>query len=337
MNKKKFLGGSFLRNQDGLSVVEIMATVILGFVMILVLGHILVNSTRIYRIERAVMGLNNDGQFAIEFMNRDIRNTGFWGCAKNLSKIINHLNPAGLSYDRVFYGYTSAISGEKKISLMKKVLPNTDTLILRGAYNVGAGSRVQSPYGPLSTSPVRIAPGNRLTQGILLLVSDCEQGDLFQLSNDDANASGLLYHDTTGSYPGNLVGTLSKVYIGSAFVYRPYTHIYTIQLNNDGQPALVRSTMAGDEELVVGAKNLQVLYGEDTNGDGSADRYVAANEVNHMEKVMSLRINLLMESVEDKLLWMPKSYTFNHKIILPTDRKVRRVYTSTVLLRNRLS
>ncbi|MHA7841090.1 MAG: PilW family protein [Gammaproteobacteria bacterium] len=328
---------SSLHQQQGLSLVEMMVALTLSLIVMLGVGHILASSTKTYRIEHAVMRLNHDGQFAIEFMMRDIRNAGFWGCAKTLSKITNHLNPTGSGYNKTFYGYESTVSGENDGSLIGQVLPNTDTLTIRGAYNVTTGAVVQLPYGPLTTSPIRIAPGNGLVQGDLLLVSDCQQGDLFQLTNNDANASGLLFHDTVGASPGNVVGTLSKVYTGSAFVYRPYTHIYSIQLNSDGKAALIRSTLAGDEELVVGAKNLQVLYGEDSNGDGSANRYVTSNQVNNMQNVISLRINLLMESLEDNLLSAPQSYTFNNHHIMPTDKKVRRVYTSTILLRNRLN
>ena len=62
---------------------------------------------------------------------------------------------------------------------------------------------------------MRIAAGSGLQLGEILLVSDCVQGDIFQLSNADASASGQLFHDTGSGAPGNVVGTLSKVYDGT--------------------------------------------------------------------------------------------------------------------------
>ncbi len=117
----------------------------------------------------------------------------------------------------------------------------------------------------------------------------------------------------------------------------PYTHIYNIQTGSDGTPALFQITPLGTNELVNNVQSMIILYGIDTDADGSANRYVRANNVTNMATVVSVRVSLLMQSLEDKLTTKPQPYIFNGATVTPTDYRVRRVYTATVSLRNRSS
>jgi len=75
----------------------------------------------------------------------------------------------------------------------------------------------------------------------------------------------------------------------------------------------------------------------------TVDTYVPANLVTDFEKVISVRISLLMQSVEDGTVPAPQSYTFDGVVYdggvgngaLPADTKVRRVFVNTISLRNR--
>jgi type IV pilus assembly protein PilW len=86
--------------------------------------------------------------------------------------------------------------------------------------------------------------------------------------------------------------------------------------------------------LATGIENMQVLYGEDTNGDGIANRYVTAANLVSWNNVVSLRVSLLVNSVMPGLP-QPASVclgclTFNP----PADRRLRAEFTTTVGLRN---
>jgi type IV pilus assembly protein PilW len=91
-------------------------------------------------------------------------------------------------------------------------------------------------------------------------------------------------------------------------------------------------------DLIEGIENMQILYGEDMlvlgNYDGWANYYVLANNVVNWEKVVSIRISLLAVTLDDNLTPQPMPFTFNG--ITTNDRKIRRVFTSTIALRNRL-
>ncbi|MDP2904120.1 MAG: PilW family protein [Methylovulum sp.] len=95
------------------------------------------------------------------------------------------------------------------------------------------------------------------------------------------------------------------------------------------------------QELIEGIENMQILYGVDTplpTYDGSANYYVPINNVNVLgtDRIVSVRISLLAATPDDNVASQPLTYLYNGVPITPVDRRVRRVFTSTISLRNRL-
>ncbi len=99
-------------------------------------------------------------------------------------------------------------------------------------------------------------------------------------------------------------------------------------------------TSNSTNDLIEGIENMQILYGEDTPilsiYDGWANYYVPANNVVNWEKVVSVRVSLLVKSIDDNLAVQPLAYTYNGTTSTPTDRRLRRIFTTTIALRNRL-
>jgi type IV pilus assembly protein PilW len=92
-------------------------------------------------------------------------------------------------------------------------------------------------------------------------------------------------------------------------------------------------------ELVPNVENMQVLFGEDITvpSDFAADRYVTKASVTNMNNVVSVRIALLL-TTNDFIATAVDSntYTLLDATYDPVDdRRVRRVYTTTIALRNR--
>ncbi|MDZ4730044.1 MAG: PilW family protein [Xanthomonadales bacterium] len=82
-------------------------------------------------------------------------------------------------------------------------------------------------------------------------------------------------------------------------------------------------TIDGDEvELVEGISDLQVLYGEDTDGDDIPNYYVDAGSVSNMERVVSVRFTVTAQTMIEQ-----QSTGGN---------PVTRDFASTVVLRNRI-
>jgi hypothetical protein len=96
------------------------------------------------------------------------------------------------------------------------------------------------------------------------------------------------------------------------------------------------------EELVDGVEALRILYGEDvsTPPDFVADWFVRADEIHaeDMSGVVSVTIELLMRSLESRVTLSaegPATYFDGARQSAPADRRLRRSYRSTVMLRNR--
>ena len=176
------------------------------------------------------------------------------------------------------------------------------------------------------------------------MVSDCSNGDIFQITNADPSGTGVLAHQTGSGDPGNDNVTnpvcpgsnahcLSKVYGGDAKIILTREVTYDIRTGSEGQPALFRN----DEEFLDGIENLQILYGEDTDGTLIANYFVPATEVVDMDRVVSIRIAVVTRSNDDFLTGgVAQNYNLLGATVTAPDQRLRQVYTSTIAVRNRL-
>jgi type IV pilus assembly protein PilW len=86
-----------------------------------------------------------------------------------------------------------------------------------------------------------------------------------------------------------------------------------------------------------GIEDLQVLYGEDTDGSGVANYYVPADQVVDMQNVISVRFAIVARSYDDNLTGGPaQNFVVLGANAVAPDNRLRQVYTSTVTVRNRL-
>ena len=113
-------------------------------------------------------------------------------------------------------------------------------------------------------------------------------------------------------------------------------------VNGASMPVLNRYDGGQVFELVEGVEDMQISYGEDTDGDRTADAYRDASAVFDWSAVVSARIHLLLRTNDNNLSDAPMDYVFNGATVaggsLPaSDRYLRREFTATVTVRNRAS
>lgn len=112
--------------------------------------------------------------------------------------------------------------------------------------------------------------------------------------------------------------------------------------NESGIPNLFCLGSGGNtpQALLEGVENMQILYGVDMDSDKSADKYVSANLVSGSDwlNVVSVRISLLLRTLDNNVSSQHQAYSFNDTTITPTgsDYYLRRTFSSTITLRNRL-
>ncbi len=326
--------------QNGISLIEIMLALLIGLFLLGGLIQMFISSKQTYKVQDAMSRVQENGRFAMDFLIRDIRGAGSWGCFSNTIKVIPLLNKG----TAVFDNYAAGIEGEENISVNKDVLPNTDTLTLRNTTILldATGADVVVKEEPSSASAdLKVSANSGIDQGDLIFVGDCSVGNLFQVTNVSTSKDGDSIAHNTGNTekPGNASKEFSKVYGKDARLYKARFVSYQIRTGEGGQPALFKTENGGAaQELIEGVENMQILYGEDTDGNGTPNRYVSVDKVGNMAFVVSLKISLLVRSLENNLTGTPISYTFDGQTITPpsNDMRIRRVFSSVVSVRNRL-
>lgn len=176
-------------------------------------------------------------------------------------------------------------------------------------------------------------------------VSACGQGGGcpfdFRLSNASLNAKPI-------------VGGAARL---NAQVHRAeYVALFVMNRPNTTTPALYMrrferdsTSLGAPEELVEGVENMQVRYGYDTDGDGTADEYRTAADViagaaddaaidANWRRVVSVRVAMLLRSPQRAAVpGGSRTYSLlGTDVTAADDGLMRQVYETTIALRNRL-
>ena len=336
--------------QRGLTLVELMVSLTLGLLITLAIGYLYTNSRQSYRLNDNVARMQENGRHAMEVISRDVRMAGYWGCAgRTISTPVNTLNNA----TDYAYKFGTPVEGHEATGTstwvpapdasIPGVVSGTDILTVRGTYG-HAVTVLQHPGGnPPGSADLKVSVGSGLAKDDIVLVSDCSNAAIFQITHINTSASmENVVHNTGTGTPGNATKALGKEYAGGE-IRRIATFTYYIRLNGYDRPTLYRLSRGTAEDLVENVENMQVTYGVDTNRDGAVDEYRTANDVTDWNSVRAVRVRLLLVSPDDNLTHAPQTYrwldTDGDGIpdpVTASDRRLRMVFTSTVGLRNYL-
>lgn len=239
------------------------------------------------------------------------------------------------------------------------IVAGTDAVILRGTtscdggelYFVGLGNTFR--YAGTANLKIVDADACGIDKYSPVMVTDCATVDMFCVQNQPVSGGGGAFDTLThagacntsnrldGNYgPGSEVLTLRSSAIYIAYNNRGGTSLYWTALVPE--PDASGDVTNVTEELVEGVVDMQLEYGEDSefglvgNSEaGVANFYDISSDVS-MNEVVSVRLHLLVESIEDNVTQTPQTYTFYGTTTTPADNKLRRVFVSTIALRNRL-
>ena len=322
-----------------MTLVEVMIALVIGLFLAGGIMQVFSSARLTYRVHEATARMQETGRMALEVLSRDIRMADFWGCASDITNVVNNLNPAGAGYIDFAVGGIDGTEGGPGVP---------DSLILRGGRDSGLG--VEPPYGPQPSANIKLQADNGLEQGDIIFISDCSAADIFQISNSNPGGTGTLVHNTgsvtaPGNYnatnpgcPGTNAHCLSKVYGADATVFSTEEIIYSVAMGSEGEPALFRN----GQEYLDGVEDFQVLYGQDLEppgaaGSGVANYYVPADQVADMSSVISIRFAVVVRSYVANLTGgVAQNYSVLGANAVAPDTRLRQVYTSTVTVRNRL-
>jgi type IV pilus assembly protein PilW len=284
--------------------IELMISIPLGLLVVAAVLQVFTASIQGVHLQNGFSRVQENGRIATELLTRDIRGADYWGCAGDIGSITNHLDTTDSAYNasilptagRGVDGANNVVSQTISGITVKDA---TDTLTLRGAGSL-SGVRVESPYMPPNSATIHINKDTPIAEGDILLISDCKEGDLFSNTHKNTDSSGEINHTKGNSlgaeFINNVTKDLSHTYEGDAQILMPFTKVYFIGVNDSGTHSLYRSDNGTANELVRGVSDLQLMYGEDTSGNGSANLFTATPA--NMDNVISIRASITTVSGE---------------------------------------
>ncbi len=343
----------------GFTLVELMVAMVLGAFFLNGVLQIFFSAKQAYRTQENLARLQENGRLALDFISQDVRMAGYWGCS--------HAAPStdGFNNLNFFYKFGTALEGFEALSETAwtpeldssfdqtgndKVLGGSDVLTVRRANALGF---LVAKHGD-AANPLELqlnVTEDNLTEadiktGSVAIAANCTQAEAFQVTSISPGSPITIEHKAiaaTIATPGNKTGNLLITY-ENAKVHAVNTVSYYVASRNNEKLLYRRvnsETEADKLGLVDGVEQMQILYGVDTDaegnpGKGSPNYYVKADDVdknNNWDNVVSVRVSLLVATL-DNVANRPVSYTFNGETI--EDQKIRRVFTSTIAIRNRL-
>lgn len=363
------MSGVNSRNQQGLTLVEIMVAMTLGVFITAGILQLFISSRQTYRSQEALSRLQENGRFAIDFMARDIRMAGFRGCASGSSNDnamnidLNVATPSNYLYlFRTFiqgFEATSETEWTPAIGAVNNPVAKSDVLTVRRANDRGfavvsvdnatksmvldstvsaSDATMTSTNASLTASTANLTAVDFVNgKCALAIIANCTTADVFQIST--VAGATLNYVASVCPSPDNKATGLAGGYIAGAQVYPINTISYYVRNNTAGQPSLYRRVGTNNsEELVEGVERMEILYGVDTEPNGTANYFVTADTIDtdvNWGKVVSVRLRLLLATTEDNLAAQTAvPFEFNG-FDTTADRKLRRIFSDTIALRNR--
>ncbi len=325
----------------GFSIVEFMIAITLGTLLVATAGSVYVSNKKTFRVQEALSRLQENARFAVYHLNKQIRMAGHQGCANKDSVQVTNLvsNPSNLlNFDNPILGYdgsATTFTPTLPTHLSGKPALDSDLLEIRLASVINVQLRRDMNR---TNQRIRVYDRFNIQDGDVLFISDCRIGDIFAAGT--TSNSRIITHTTAN----NISNHLSFAYTaGSQVMQFQYYSFYVkdtgrTNASNESIYGLYELDADGNEtELVEGVEKMRILYGVDNNGDYTADEYQSAtaiNTANNWDNVISARINLLF-STNENVIPKAQPYEFDGTTYTPSDRRLRREWTTFINLRNR--
>lgn len=328
------------RLQSGLTLVELLIAMTLGLLLIGGALKVLQSTQQSYRLQENMSRLQENGRFAIEMLARDLRMAGFSHCgAMESIDIHNNVKSEDGGADPAFdFDDGNSIYAYQP----EGALPDSDAFRLRHADE--RSLEIVEEDTKNDNANLKVA-GNALglEQDDVVTVTTCTEGDTFRITNepqqtDDTDQVVTLAHAANNNTSPKLQGEYS---IGDQLLLVRELGWFvgnTGRSYDDGAPipALYRESHEGVQGMVDDVRAMRLRYGVDANGNGSVDSYEAASDVGSWSDVVAIRASLLLQTADNHLADSPSSVIFGNAEVTAEDRRILRVFTTTVALRNRI-
>lgn len=326
------------RNSKGFSLVEVMISLALGVVILMLIVQLFINTKNNHAQNDRVSETLESGRYALRQLATDLKETGYLGGVMDPTTITQDptvpplgtdCGPAGVAgwaYDLTTYLQfdVNATTNQNYTCIANLYVPPTF------ANDILAIKRVATT--PLTTDPTAPAA---LTNDTVYLRSDYSRACLWYY--DQAKSTKPL--STSCPAPGATVNDWQ--YSVNVYYIRSY-----YQNATDNTPTFCRESLGPDPNnngaptmqnvcLAPGVERFHVMFGIDIDGDGTANEYISNPTATDMKRAVSARIYVLARALQqDSTISNDKQYTLGDEVVKTTDKYYRRLYSTTVMLRN---
>ena len=323
--------------QHGLSLIELMVTLLLSSFLLLGILQLFINSNTTDRANSALARLQENGRIALDMVKRDFRRTGYQGCA---SPTMESLPNSSRTFPRDAMGEQDEGVGT-----------DNDGLLVRHAVPARIRLAEIIPNLTIITGPgVGFTAGERYE----FVLTDCEDAAIFTAdvsarsdNNDAATQAEYPNRYTISSLKGFNNGPAPDL---SSMTTSDYTeflqiieHQYSVQPDptNNNRPTLYK----GNDPMIADVDNFQLLYGIDSNGPepGGTINWYDGDTLNTDDlrsQVSRLQISLVISS-PDEVADQVNTQAFtianitSNQLNAIADRRLRRVFNTVIDVRNR--
>ncbi|MDD5365235.1 MAG: PilW family protein [Gallionellaceae bacterium] len=349
------------RTQLGVTLVEVMVSMAIGLLLVAGMIGLYISQSQGSRQSLSFSRMQENARYAFELIGRDLRMVGDTGCYRNTIVSTLDATTRGYWYGAVdsqpLIGYEDAATTAPTInSLRSNVLRGDALAVLRVD---GETPNIISSYTQSSGVFTLTATPN-LSADDIVVATNCQTavvGRVDSVAGQNVTTTATTANGATASLAAN-----SRLYALSG-------HLYYIRNNGAGIPSLYRQDFDNGStagvELVEGVEDMQIMYGvdttgiADTDGNGSVDAYVTADQVTATapgssdankwsNRVLSVRVDLLIRSVENNVATNAQSFPaaywpFSTPTVVVSggsavaqDRRLRKQFTATFTLRGRV-
>lgn len=299
-----------LRRQSGFSMVELMVAMLISLFLLSGVIQIFLGSKQSYNVNEGLSRLQENARYAFDRINEDLSAGGYTGCNDSGDAT----QDGGLKLRNTLtintstaYNFSDPLEGTDDTGLN-----NSDTLSIRRAVtatSVPLTAPLLDPNGPISVDATH--PNyDSLKQWQIMALSDCNATAIFMITNDPETSGGTILHapnivspsgqpnegqsNRASTDPDGITGNYLGYQFGSESAsVAQTTQIATTTYSIEDDASIPVLAINGTP-LVEGVRNMQVLYGIDSDGTAGVERYVEADDAAlvDMNEVVSVRVSL---------------------------------------------
>ena len=341
------------RHVQGLSLIELMIALLISMFLLLGLIQVFSASREAYRLSEGLARVQENGRFAMDYLQRDIRMAGHFGCVNDQARLQtpgalnSQFAAAPLNFNVSIRGYDGAPPAADIPTLTPAPLAGRDSLVLR--FLSGNGIPVTNLAGnsiSFDAAKWNVLTGDGVANPVMFGIADCTSADVFAATAASSGGVTAPAAVVLGRYGASAEG-------GPTMLYRAEALVYYIANGAGGRPSLWRArinangTSSTSEELVEGVEDMQFRYGQDAlNASGTPTGYISSQgtatavgtAAPNWLRVGQVQVALLLGSpdIASSAQAVNPPSLFGVAAVVPADGRYRSSYEMTIALRNRL-